>query len=636
MTGVQTCALPIFTGQFENMGDSYSRWYGEGPMTTAIRYGTDPLWMLTAAAPVGKVLGSVGKRLGTVGVGSPAIDFLRTSSVPNILETSGIALKDIPSGLADLTSFADLSIPIIQKLSAPVALSLIIASHSNNESLTPEQETELLKKLNTTQINDLIDSPIGPKISSDSLIEAAKTNPNIDVAKFPEITIKAKSKSIPTKQSVKIDDAFLDSLINVKRSDIINKEYGGQLDSYQDGGEKEYVEEIPLADGTVLKRITKGNTISIVDSSGNVLKTQTIEPGYRTINPKKINEFEQKGITVNVPARYEGKEWSDTPGRQGTREGQGTYGTEDWYNEENKSDFGKRQSRFLELYPNFNPKTDAGIFQNWYNNDIYSQAIKAGYTPQEAQDLVNQFGFVKGSKDPNAMDEKFGHYTWSRPGITIKPKPEIPETPRNGIPPNPLIPPIPRRPIGFYPQDVLNEAAAIGDLASINKYMPRMTQFSPVPMKPTFYDPNRELANNAEMVNIAAQNLAQFTGPQAFNTRFSDVQGKGLANAANILGRYNNLNVGVANQFEQANKQLINEANFRNALAANDFYDKSVIANQQYDNARRQARRENVDYINAALENRFMTDQLNSLYPNYFVDPAYLKTYYTQIGRAHV
>ena len=343
----------------------------------------------------------------------------------------------------------------------------------------------------------------------------------------------------------------------------------------------------------------------------------------------KIKQLKERGITVNVPARYEGKEWSDTPGRQGIREGQGTYGAEDWYNEENKSDFIKRQSRFLELYPNFNPKTDAGIFQNWYNNDIYSQAIKAGYTPQEAQDLVNQFGFVKGSKDPNAMDEKFGHYTWSRPGITIKPKPEIPETPRNGIPPNPLIPPIPRRPIGFYPQDVLNEAAAIGDLASINKYMPRMTQFSPVPMKPTFYDPNRELANNAEMANIAAQNLAQFTGPQAFNTRFSDVQGKGLANAANILGRYNNLNVGVANQFEQANKQLINEANFRNALFANDFYDKSVIANQQYDNARRQARRENVDYINAALENRFITDQMNSLYPNYFVEPSRLKTYYT-------
>ena len=179
-----------------------------------------------------------------------------------------------------------------------------------------------------------------------------------------------------------------------------------------------------------------------------------------------------------------------------------------------------------------------------------------------------------------------------------------------------------------YQQDVLNTAAAIGDLASINKYNPRMAQFVPEPMEPTFYDPNRELANNAEMANIASANLAQFTGPQAFNTRFSDVQGKSLANAANVLGRYNNLNVGVANQFEQANKQINNEANFRNALMANDFYDKTVIANQQFDNSKRAGRREAVDYVNAALENRFITDQMNSLYPNFFVDPAALKTYY--------
>jgi hypothetical protein len=155
-----------------------------------------------------------------------------------------------------------------------------------------------------------------------------------------------------------------------------------------------------------------------------------------------------------------------------------------------------------------------------------------------------------------------------------------------------------------------------------------MVQFNAEPMEPTYYDPNRELANNAEMVNMAAQQLAQFTGPQAFNSRFSDVQGKGLANAANIESKYNNLNVGVANQFEQANKQLINEANFRNQLAANDFYDKTVVANQQYDNARRQGRRQSVDYINAALDNRFITEQMNSLYPNFYVEPSRLKTYY--------
>jgi hypothetical protein len=226
-------------------------------------------------------------------------------------------------------------------------------------------------------------------------------------------------------------------------------------------------------------------------------------------------------------------------------------------------------------------------------------------------------------------DERFGfeHYD----AIPKKPKTPPGENPPREVPPGELNPPppTPRRPIGFYPQDVLNAATAVGDLASINRYFPRMAQFTAEPMKPTYYDPNRELAANAEMANIAAANLAQFTGPQAFNTRFSDVQGKGLANAANILGRYNNLNVGVANQFEQANKQLMNEVNFKNQLASNDFYDKTIATNQNYDNARRAGRRQAVDYVNAALENRFMTEQMNSLYPNYYVEPSRLKTYYT-------
>lgn len=618
------------TGQFENMGDSYSKYNGEGPMTTAIRYGTDPVFMATAAAPVGKVLGAVGKRLGATGVGSPVVNFLKTGSVPNILEASGIALKDIPSNLA---SIADLTIPYIQKLAAPTALLLLINSNNNDESLTSQQQVELLKKLDSSQLNTLMESPVASKISSDSLIEASKENPNIDVAKIEPVTIKAKPRQ--QMQSSEITDAYLDSMLNDKRQDILNKkEYGGELEQYQIAGqvtgETEYVEEITFPNGTKGKRVTKGNTISIVDASGKVLKSQTIEPNYRTINPSRLSELEKAGIKLTVPKRYEGKEWSMTPGKQGGRDGSGTFGTEDWYAGENKDDFSKRQERFLRFYPQFNPKNekDNEVFQNWYNSDIYDQSIKSGLTEEEAKKNVSEFGFDPNSKDPNALDKKFGHYTWSRPTINISKKP--PGTPPRDIPPNPIIPPIPRRPIGFYPQDVLNTAAAVGDLASINKYNPRMVQFNAQPMKPTYYDPNRELANNAEMVNMATQQLAQFTGPQAFNSRFSEVQGKGLANAANIESKYNNLNVGVANQFEQANAQLMNEINFRNQLAANDFYDKGVTANQQFDNSKRLGRRQVVDYTNAALDNRFITDQTNSLYPNYFVDPAMLKTYYNQ------
>jgi hypothetical protein len=174
----------------------------------------------------------------------------------------------------------------------------------------------------------------------------------------------------------------------------------------------------------------------------------------------------------------------------------------------------------------------------------------------------------------------------------------------------------------FYIQDVMNTGLGLANRLNINQYNPTMTQYTPDLMKPTYYDPNRELANNAEMVNIAAGNLAQFTGPQAFNSRFSDVQGKGLANAANIEARYNNLNVGVANQFEQANKQLSNQARLANQKSTQDYLAGLAIASQQYDNAVNQA---NTNIVQSGLipafTNRAKTQVMNTLISDYMIDP---------------
>ena len=174
----------------------------------------------------------------------------------------------------------------------------------------------------------------------------------------------------------------------------------------------------------------------------------------------------------------------------------------------------------------------------------------------------------------------------------------------------------------FYIQDIMNTGLGLANRLNINKYMPTMAQFEPELMEPTFYDPNRELANNAEMVNIAAANLAQFTGPQAFNSRFSDLQGRGLANAANISAKYNNLNVGVANQFEQANKQISNQGKLLNLKNTQDYLAGVAIANQQYDNAVNQG---NTNLVQSGLvpafTNRAKTQVMNQLVNDYAIDP---------------
>jgi hypothetical protein len=454
-------------------------------------------------------------------------------------------------------------------------------------------------------------------------------------------------------------------------------EYGGNIPQYQIAGETptEVAKPNPYAKVFIEERTSKtsgkkaflyyeGDQKYLVDESGNEIpgtrKTRTADdikftqygsPEIGTAIDERVKKG-NKVIYTRIPAGQFANQprLKNTgiylPSADASARTEGTLSSAEW------KDFQDRHGDWIEKeYPGggFNKfkqdletvDTDPDRLKNletpgnkaagWFQDKVNEKSIKATGKPYFKPKDPN-------SKDPYQRDIKFGRVTYSVPNYFDD---EPVETPKEKPEENPQRDPLeagqlnvnsltPRGPIGFYPQDVLNTAAAVGDLASINKYNPRMVQFNAEPMKPTYYDPNRELANNAEMANMAAQQLAQFTGPQSFNARFSDVQGKGLANAANIEARYNNLNVGVANQFEQANAQLMNEANFRNQLAANDFYDKTVTANQQFDNSKRQGRRQVVDYTNAALENRFITDQMNSLYPNYFVDPAMLKTFYNK------
>ena len=436
-------------------------------------------------------------------------------------------------------------------------------------------------------------------------------------------------KAKPSAQTPKpkVDVAKPSTGFTAPDGSIIEFEYGGES-LYETGGEKgTFLAKHTDASGKEYSSYLQGDKVVLVDSNNDVVSTRPAtekdKPAISTYDTEEKELLRSIAPNLILPEDYvEGNQpgkVAKIPGTFGRFDKTGADKNWSWYNKP----------------IDWTNESQVGTAQLAYNKEMYNRFIKAGYTPEEAARYVKTIGFdeSKNSGIPNAYDKRAGKYTETRVVFDVPPKPKKPntETNREQLETNELeVSRIPRRPIGFYPQDVLNTAAAVGDLASIKQYNPRMVQFNAQPMKPTYYDPNRELANNAEMVNMATQQLAQFTGPQAFNSRFSEVQGKGLANAANIESKYNNLNVGVANQFEQANAQLMNEINFRNQLAANDFYDKGVTANQQFDNSKRLGRRQVVDYTNAALDNRFITDQMNSLYPNYFVDPAMLKTYYNQ------
>jgi hypothetical protein len=146
--------------------------------------------------------------------------------------------------------------------------------------------------------------------------------------------------------------------------------------------------------------------------------------------------------------------------------------------------------------------------------------------------------------------------------------------------------------------------------------MPQMTLPEEV-----YYDPTRELAANSEQANIAGSVVGTFSGPQATSARISDIQGNALRNAADILGRYNNMNVQVANEFEMNQTQMLNQNSQMRSDRATRLYDKGVIANQQYDNAKAAGRQKMRDAFNQAWTNRGKTQALNSVNKQYKVDP---------------
>ena len=165
----------------------------------------------------------------------------------------------------------------------------------------------------------------------------------------------------------------------------------------------------------------------------------------------------------------------------------------------------------------------------------------------------------------------------------------------------------------WWLQDTVNAAGAFGDLMSVRKQMPWEARVDLEEPRPTFLDPTRQLAANAEQANIASQATSQFAGPQAMGARLNAIQGQAAGQAANTLSQINNQNVGIANQFEGTQVGIRNQEQLMNQQMSNRLYDKNVIANQQFQNAKRQGRANMAQAYNTAVTNKWKADAENQL-----------------------
>ena len=196
------------------------------------------------------------------------------------------------------------------------------------------------------------------------------------------------------------------------------------------------------------------------------------------------------------------------------------------------------------------------------------------------------------------VDGFFGARQLDPSAIPPPPPPPVappPVDPPSVVPPPktpPLVPPtetpgkkIPT-PYDFLAPDKMSMVAA--GMNPPKKYLPYFANYAANIPTPTFYSPERELAANAEQANIMSQGLSNVAGsPGNYMTNISAIQGKAAEQATNTLGRYNNLNVGVANQFSPMVAEAMNKQAMYAAERTNELFKGNVIANQQYDNSKR-------------------------------------------------
>ena len=186
-------------------------------------------------------------------------------------------------------------------------------------------------------------------------------------------------------------------------------------------------------------------------------------------------------------------------------------------------------------------------------------------------------------------------------------------------------------PASWWLQDTIKTVGAAGDLMGLKKYLPWAPKADLETPRPTFMDPTRELGANAEQANIQTQGAAQFAGPQGLSARSASIQGQASKNAADVLSKYNNANVNIANQFEFKANDVRNQEQMLNQAANTKMYDQNTIANQQFDNAKLAMRGQLRNQYTNAITNRWKTDALNQMYPQYQVDPSTGgRMYYTE------
>ena len=175
----------------------------------------------------------------------------------------------------------------------------------------------------------------------------------------------------------------------------------------------------------------------------------------------------------------------------------------------------------------------------------------------------------------------------------------------------------------FWLQDELAIGNALDDKLSLRKRYPWAPFYQKPQIDAVFKDPTREIAAIGEMAAQATDAATAFGGGsgRAMAAALA-AQGQAMKGVSDAMNQVQSDNVTVANTIATKNAELEYKTQLLNNSEMKQLYDNTVLTDENYDNAIRKANAKLTGAMQNAYTNRANTANLNSIYPQFDIDPA--------------
>lgn len=168
------------------------------------------------------------------------------------------------------------------------------------------------------------------------------------------------------------------------------------------------------------------------------------------------------------------------------------------------------------------------------------------------------------------------------------------------------------------PDKVTMLATALG---APKKYLPWGQKLPFEPGDVVFKDWRAKAAERQSLYNKMADQLNTYSPGTATASNLSFLAGQQAEGLIKDIDDVDAYNVQVANAFSDRERQRKDQNNMLNLAKAEELYKGNVIANQQYDNAKRQYFNNMAKAYGNAWKNRMYLGLLNSVNPMFNIDP---------------